>query len=90
MIAELIKLAPDEVLAIGRRELQKEQARFAAVAKEINPAETQQNVFQGPSDSRQSSSGRAETSRHDLSLKKFHDEMLDHGMPPIRLLLGCS
>jgi uncharacterized protein (DUF885 family) len=23
-----------------------------------------------------------------FSLKKFHDEMLDHGMPPIRLLRG--
>ncbi len=44
--AELIELTPDEVLAIGRRELQKEQERFAAAAKEIDPAETPQNVFQ--------------------------------------------
>jgi len=43
--AELIDLTPDEVLAIGRRELAREQARFAAAAKEINPAETPQNVF---------------------------------------------
>ncbi|MEP6685943.1 MAG: DUF885 family protein, partial [Verrucomicrobiota bacterium] len=42
---ELIKLTPDEVLAIGMRELKNEQARFAAAAKEIDPAKTPQAVF---------------------------------------------
>ena len=45
--AELIELTPDEVFGdIGRRELQKEHERFAAAAKEIDPAQTPQNVFQ--------------------------------------------
>jgi uncharacterized protein (DUF885 family) len=43
---ELIKLTPDEILAIGLGELRKEQARFATAAKEIDPDKTPQAVFQ--------------------------------------------
>lgn len=42
---ELIQLSPEKVLAIGLRELKREQADFAAAARVIDPAKTPIEVF---------------------------------------------
>jgi uncharacterized protein (DUF885 family) len=44
--SELINLTPEQVLAIGLRELKKEQERFASAAKVIDPAKDPRAVFQ--------------------------------------------
>lgn len=73
---ELITLTPDEVLAIGMRELKKEQERFAAAAKEIDPAKTPQAVFQQIKQEHPTPGGLLSEARKQL--ESIYQFLIDH------------
>jgi uncharacterized protein (DUF885 family) len=75
---ELITLTPDQVLAVATRELEKEQARFAAAAKIIDPARPAPEVFKSiQRDHPSAASLVPDTAKHLEQIRQF---VIDRGL----------
>ncbi len=74
--SELVTQTPEEILALGMRELRREQAIFAETAKRINPTKPAIEVFKSIQDDHPTAAGLIpDTARNLEAIRQFN---LDH------------